>query len=309
MSKKKRPETALYFTTVVAAENHVAIIGGHLFSENDEPSMTRISVCNQGSWGDLGDLDEIVYAITRKPGPSQESIPTICIMGREGTYRELITKRPPIETAIDTIDSGFLLALKYIGNHLYTCGSQNQVLKQVDGNWIKIDQGIYSPLEDEVDRSLNALDGFSEEDIYAVGDDGHIFHWNGNIWKSVDSPTNLSFYSILCTSTKDIYIAGAGGLIFKRALNQSWIDLNIDKLTNESIESLVEYKGSIYAACHEALLRIDDNKLSIVNIPLKGKHSFDALSTNLEILWCVGDESVLAFDGIAWSRYSCPDNE
>jgi hypothetical protein len=309
MARKKRPETALYFTTVVAAEDHVAIIGGHLYSENDEPSTTRISVCDRGSWGDLGDLDEIVYAIAKKPGLSPKSIPTICIMGREGTYRELVTKIPPVETVIDTVDSGFLLALKYIGNHLYTCGTQNQVLKQVGGNWIKIDQSIYSPLEDEVDRSLNAIDGFSDEDIYAVGDEGKIFHWNGKGWSSVISPTNLSLYSILCTSINDIYIAGAGGLVFKYTQNENWIDLSDAEITSESIESIAEYKGSIYVACHEALLRVDGDKLSIVDVSLKGKHSYDALSSNSDVLWCVGDESVLVFDGATWNEYICPDNE
>lgn len=309
MPKRKHPKTALYFTTVVAVEDQVAIIGGHLYGDGDDPSTTRISVCDRGTWGDLGDLDDIVYSLARKPDVSRKPVPTVCIMGRQGKYRELATKKPAVDTKIDIVDSGFVLGLKYIGKHLYACGTQNRVLMQVRGDWIRIDKGIYSPLEDEIDRSLNAIDGFSDHDIYAVGDCGIVLHWNGRKWRSIASPTSLSLYSVLCASSGDVYVAGAGGVMFRRTGKKPWVKLGNAAVTTEAIESLAEHKERIYAACHEALLLVEDDKLGVLKVPLRGKHAYDALSSSSELLWCVGDESVLVFDGVGWRKYVCPDNE
>ena len=71
-----------YFTSVVAFSPELAVLGGHLRAEGTEPSVTRFYVVSGDVWGFLEDMDEIVYAATRKDDAS--GAPTLCRMGRRG---------------------------------------------------------------------------------------------------------------------------------------------------------------------------------------------------------------------------------
>ena len=42
---KSKPDTSLYFTTVVVVEKNLVVLGSHLFKEGAEPTMTRFLMC------------------------------------------------------------------------------------------------------------------------------------------------------------------------------------------------------------------------------------------------------------------------
>jgi hypothetical protein len=304
VAKKKRP-TALYFTTVVAVEDKTAILGGHLYSEGAEPSVTRIVICDGTNWGFFEDFDDVVYAMTKKPVPGGKD--TLCILGREGHYQEVVSRQPPADARLDTTD-GYLMDLRYIAGSLYACGVQNQVYRQKGKRWVRMDQGTFEPLEDEVTRTFESIDGFAENDIYAVGDGGAIWHWDGKRWTELDSPTDYPFYCVLCASSGDAYIGGSNGLLFKGGRDKGWTDLSDAAVTDEVLEDMTEFHGRVYVTATEVLVSTDGGPIEEVKVPVRGDKAYYAIDSGPEFLWCVGDECVLQFDGKKWVRHICPDN-
>jgi len=304
----RKPKTALYFTTVLVVEKKLAVLGGHLYQEKAEPSITRPLVCSVGDWSHLDDVDDVVYATAKKPSDTPGAIPTLCFMGRMGNYREIAKGKPIVNKKLDIASAGYLMDLRYIGDHLYACGVQNIIYKQVDQRWVRMDKGIFAPIGDEVDRTLESIDGFADDDIYAVGDGGAIWHWNGNHWTRLDSPTNMPLYCVLCTSNGDVYIGGSGGVLLKGREGKGWTDLSDPSVTVEVLEDMTEFKGRIYATATDLLLSTDGKSIEQVDVPIKGEKSYYAIDSVADALWCVGDDCVLQFDGKKWNQYVCPDN-
>ena len=304
----KRPDTALYYTTVVAISADLAVIGGHLYLEGAEPTITRVQLCHGNkTWNALYDIEDIVYAATKKPGSPKNPRGTICLLGRKGFYRETISGSPPADAQLDTED-GYLMDLRYIGEHLYACGVQNQVHRQVGKRWQRMDLGTFAPLGDEVDRSFESIDGFAEDDIYAVGMSGAIWHWDGKRWAQLDSPTNYPLFCVLCSSTGDVYLGGSKGLIFKGSRDRGWEDLSNTAVTEEVLEDMTEFQGKVYVTATEALVATDGGPIEAVSVPVRGRKAYYAIDSVPDALWCVGDQCVLRFDGQHWEKFIDPNN-
>jgi hypothetical protein len=88
----------------------------------------------------------------------------------------------------------------------------NADLRAVNIHW----QTMNSP----VTQDLNAIWGRSRTDIYAVGNNGVILHYDGNAWQSQMSSVQNDLNAIWGNET-DIYIVGDNGLILKREY-QTW---------------------------------------------------------------------------------------
>ena len=73
-----------------------------------------------------------------KPGSAKNPRGTLCLLGRLGYYREIVSGSKPTEARLDRKDAGYLMDLRYIGTHLYACGGQNQVHRQVGKRWERV---------------------------------------------------------------------------------------------------------------------------------------------------------------------------
>ena len=78
----------------------------------------------------------------------------------------------------------------------------------------------WQKMSSPVSQSLNAIWGRSRTDIFAVGNNGMILHYNGTAWRNQVSPVQTDLNAIWGNET-DIYIVGDNGLILKREY-QTW---------------------------------------------------------------------------------------
>ncbi len=300
--------TSVYFTSVVAFSPELAVLGGHLRAEGTEPSVTRFYVVSGDRWGFLEDMDEIVYAATRKDDAS--GAPTLCRMGRRGLYRETPFGGATHEVRL-AVDPGYLLDLRSIGGALHACGTQNQVHRQVAGGWHRIDAGTFAPLGPAgVDRSFEAIDGLAADDLYAVGQSGAVWHFDGRAWTALERPTTYPLFAVLCASSGDVFVAGSNGTLFRGGRGRGWTPLGDPALTRATLVDLAELQGKVYIAGGAALLTIEGDSLARVEVPLAGPLAFDALDVDRDrrSLWSVGDGCVLRCTGARWDRLECPDN-
>jgi len=307
MSKaiNSRPNTAMYFTSVIAFRKNMAVIGGHMLAHGPSPTATRFMICLGEKWGHLTDLSDVAYAAVRKP----DNPKAIAIMGRNGLYREIIGNNPPIDFQLPEIRNLYLMDLRAIGGNLFACGVQNQVFRQTGGIWVKVDQGTFSPFVGDVDRRLESIHGFSTNDIYAVGSSGAIWHYDGQTWSRLDSPTNVTLNVVLCASDGFVYVGGATGLLLRGRRDAGWQQIGSPEEILGVVEDLAEFQGKIYVTCTSKLFRIADDIVEDVEIPVEGERCFYAVDATPESLWCVGGEVVLQFDGTKWEQFLCPENQ
>jgi hypothetical protein len=73
-----------------------------------------------------------------------------------------------------------------------------------------------------VAENLNAIWGRSRTDIYAVGNDGMILHYDGTAWRNQTSPEQTGHLNAIWGNQTDIYIVGVNGVVLQHEYQDSW---------------------------------------------------------------------------------------
>lgn len=236
--------------------------------------------------------EERLVAIAQRGG-------TVFILGGGGRKLESISdsqkgfKRKP----------GLMREVRAIaGGRAYAVGTGRQVYRRDDaGVWKCIDAWSGLDSKELVNYSFESIDGFSEDDIYAVGWRGEIWHYDGKKWTQIGSPTNLTLHKVLCAGDGTVYIAGKAGLLITGRENR-WEPIKHEK-TEEDIWGLEWFNGKIYASTVDLVYCLEDGELNEINygdaeIPTTCYH----LSAADGILWSIGAHDVVQFDGRKWTR-------
>jgi hypothetical protein len=308
MNIKVKKPSAIYFTKIIALRGDYVMLVSHLVSEGSQPTVSRILMLIGGKWSFLFDIDEVVYATAQKPANISPPKGSVCFLGRRGKYVEMVRTVRRDEVRIDTRKAGYLMDMRLIGDRLFAVGGQNIVVTQKGSNWSRIDKGIFSPIGATVDRGLNAVAGFNQDDIYAVGLGGAIWHYEGTNWNAIDSPTNVTLKSVACVGDKIIIGAGAG-IVLIGDRKGGWQILQDDAVTRGSIEAIVPFQGSLMLGTDSDLISLKGNKLEKVAVKTELPLSFLSLDVAEDVLWTAGDELVGRYDGKKWTVYACPENE
>jgi hypothetical protein len=304
MAKK---QSRIYFTNALCLPDGAAVLAGHMEAEEDDPTFTRLALLNKGTWGMLGDLPDIVYGLARKPNPSGPR-PFLCVMGRDGLFREYVPGGKPIEQQIPKKDVTYLEDLAWVDGSLYCCGGQRQVYRQVGREWTSMDAGIYEEFSGRLRHSLLSIDGFSERRILAVGMHAETWLWDGARWSSLTAPTNVTFNRVKCLPSGDAYICGDGGSLYRLTKMADWIDLSNPDVSKKSFWDMAFFQGNVYVAAETDLLRVDGAALEVVPLGLRRAPYIVALDADENSLWCVGDQNVYEFNGRETTIHICPDN-
>lgn len=198
---------------------------------------------------------------------------------------------------------GYLNEIRLIGSELYACGMCRQVYLKKGKTWTSFDKGIIAS-DDSVEYNFQSIDGTGPDNIYAVGWKGEIYHFNGKRWTQYDSPTNIDLNCVRCDGPDLVYICGEKG-IFLKGTPSSWEIYQDD--AEDDFWGLDIYDGVPYIASRSEVYTFDGNGILPVDTKIKkidsgGLHSSDG------VLWSIGNNSLLWFDGARWRKALCPDN-
>jgi hypothetical protein len=300
--------TALYFTTVAAYPGYRVALGGHFVKEGDDPKGTRLMLYTGTTWGHHDDIGVIIYDIAVRIPPG-EAKRRLCVLGRQGFYREYVPSVGPVDIPIDPVEVGYLEDIAPIGDAVFACGAHGQVYRLRGARWEAIHRGIHVPFNGEdVERMLLSITGFAENDLYVCGFEGEVWHFNGKKWSELDSPTDLPLNAALCAPDKRVYFCGEGGNVFALEKDGSWLDLSNKQVSENALYDMTLFQGRVYIAADSKLLYIEADKLRAVADPNEGEWEFLKLDAADDRIWCVGSEEVFDYDGQKWTRHQCPEN-
>ena len=151
---------------------------------------------------------------------------------------------------------------------------------------------------------FKAIDGFSNNDIYACGDCGDCWNYDGNKWKRINLPVNSDLTSILCAGDGFVYIGLISGDIIKGRYNDS-DEWKILSGAGGGSNSLAWFQGTVYIGSDLGLYTINEqSKIEQYKFPEIGfqQYSFRHVASCDEALLSYGLNQALIYDGQDWEE-------
>ena len=143
--------------------------------------------------------------------------------------------------------------------------------------------------------------GFSDDDVWVVGEHGTVLFFDGIVWSKMTSATDATLYGVWGTSDQSLWAVGQGGVVMRRGA--AW-DLEATGLPDQGDLYKVWGAGGVLYAIgeHGNILRRDDAGWSRMASgtgetlrTLSGRDAGD--------VWAVGGTQgafALHFDGTSW---------
>lgn len=303
MATSKKPP--VYFVDGFAARDELVGIPAYLHSlVEDDVEFTRFYTHNRtlGKWWQLEYPHEVVStAFTTDKVWHLLSKRGVLIQLSGGSVRTLAI--PRADTGPGGL--GYVTQVKVIGGRLYICGFRRQVYRLDGSTFSLLSESILSR-EQERGFGFESIDGTAPDDIYAVGRQGEMFHFNGRSWRQLPGPTNRDLNRVRCVSRDLVYACGDSG-VFLRGAQDNWDDLS-EPGFQEHLWGLEVFKDTPYVAHLKGLRMFDGRALVPVSTGLKPEIDGYRLHASAGILWSFGQEQIAGFDGKKWFRVVCPDN-
>lgn len=273
---------------------------GYLIAENDDLSSKEVEHTAVFTWnaakgwgGD--DLDWTVISACVCKLPKEQLV----AIGGSGQFlvfgKGEITEGNIRNNEKATGQRGPLRAVRDVCGRAYAVGLNHQVYRRDDSSqWTPI--GLGTPKK----GGFEAIHGFTENDMYAVGRKGEIWHYNGNIWSPINSPTNLILTGVCCADDGNVYCCGQSGILL-RGREDQWEIIAQDE-TEADFWDIEWFDGRIYLSTIMFLYTLHGEALELVFFGEDLPSSCYHLSSADGVLWSIGSKDVMAFDGTSWTR-------
>jgi hypothetical protein len=170
-----------------------------------------------------------------------------------------------------------------------------------DGYVYRFDGGDWTPSA-TLDFIPRDVSGAGDNDIYIVGDGGHITHFGGTGWESRPSPTARDLFAVWCSAGGEAYAAGEDYTLL-RYVGGAWSSVILPSPGWSPILSGVSGcpRGDVVAVGQDGfVLR---NSGSVWDIDLSGTSEWlrAVWGARFDNFWAVGDGgAVVRFDGVSW---------
>jgi len=182
-----------------------------------------------------------------------------------------------------------------IAGKAYAVGIRGMVYRlDALANWTRIDDGLPESFD------VQAIDGFSGTDLYAVGFGGQLWRYTRQRWKREDLPTNTNLTSVKCGGDRNVYVGGHGGVLI-RGKEGRW-EVIQHASTTDDIWDLEWFADRLYISTLDGLFALDKRKLAPVAFGKDAPKSFYQLSSADGEMWSNGEHDVMSFDGKSWTR-------
>ncbi|BEP96951.1 hypothetical protein GmRootA79_53360 (plasmid) [Acidovorax sp. A79] len=184
---------------------------------------------------------------------------------------------------------GAVNQLHNIDGHLYLCGGNRTVgVRRGIGQW-HWETGRF-PLSAHEFGSGNvgfrAIDGFGANDIYAVGDQGDVWHYGGGDWRRIGFPGKQSLRTVCCAGDGKVYISGYEGITFV-GRGDEWRCIAEPGLALP-FRDLVWHDGKVWATSDYGVWWVSEQGIAQAELPAEISVCAGHLSSRAGILLLAG---------------------
>ncbi len=164
-----------------------------------------------------------------------------------------------LEKPITTTGHG-IFGIKNIDGTIYGVAPGRKVYQRLGVNsWQRDEQLINIPgAQQTAWLGFDDIDGFNKNDIYAVGEDRDVWHFDGEDWTPLDiSHRPLICNCVVCAEDGYVYIGGENGAI-ARGRGDIWKTYYPEE-KGEDFKSIVSYRGRVFAGTEEGTFIIGED--------------------------------------------------
>jgi hypothetical protein len=254
---------------------------------------SRLIAIDNGEWAPLGDLNWATagMCIVKKPAEKM-----VAVSPQGEVFTSVRGKRTKEKISPKPVD---LRCCAAIGGYAYAAGMKNQVFRRTaEGKW-----KANHPPADKKDNLIGfeAIDGFDENEIYAVGWKGQIWQLTKKKWMKRSSPTKVVLTSVECAPDNNVYICGQDGTLL-RGRNENWEKLSQNNIRDDFWD-ICWFKNKLYVASMSTIYSLNGGKLIPVDFGKDAPKSCYKLTEAEGVMWSVGQEDLFSFDGKKWTRW------
>jgi hypothetical protein len=171
-----------------------------------------------------------------------------------------------------------------------------------------IDWGnTWQSLDGDADRQLLGIWGSSEQDLWSVGSQGHIVHYDGSTWTAVESGTTRTLHAVWGSSARDVWAVGELGTVL-HFNGTSWSSAIADRVPERSATYSAIWGASDdeqWIAGSAGIFAYDGSGAVRPSGPVGGGNpSYQSVwGTARDDVVAVGSSGAVAeFDGKQWTR-------
>jgi photosystem II stability/assembly factor-like uncharacterized protein len=149
---------------------------------------------------------------------------------------------------------------------------------------------------------------FSEQDIYIVGYQGAIMHYDGSDWQKMDTPNRMPLWGIWGTDSNNIYAVGGNGVILYYD-GVHWSTMN-----SGTRQWLYDIWGTdlntIYAVGAGVILKYDGSNWTHMMIGDEYKTFFTIYGNHENDVYAAGDfKRIYHYNGVGWTEIKAVDSD
>lgn len=182
-----------------------------------------------------------------------------------------------------------------IGGKAYAAGLRGMVYRLDEiVKWTRIDKGLPSSFD------ITAIDGFDHNEIYAAGYSGALWRFDGKRWSQIELPTNVNLTALKCAGDGSVYVGGYDGVLLK-GRDDTW-EFVAEDATKETLWDIEWFEGRLYVSTMSFLYILSDEGLELVDFDDDPPDSCYHLSKCDGVMWSIGADDIMSFDGRGWTR-------
>lgn len=206
------------------------------------------------------------------------------------------------EKSIATSGVQHFNAVKCIaGGYAYAAGIGRKVYQRTAAaHWTLLtDATLTGTLPGDLDHAgFQDIDGFADNDLYACGGLGDLWHYDGKRWTREDIPTNAPLGKILCAPDGKVYITtGQRQLLIGR--RGTWRVHKAD-IGKEMLAQIVEFDGRVWVSTDQAIYEVRGQDVVPAALGQPKMSLCTHLASGDGVLVVAGAHEAYLYDGSAW---------
>lgn len=231
----------------------------------------------------------------------------------ETSIHDLIDTKVPFDNK--RLRIGFSKIVRVLGT-VYALGTHRKIYRRIGfEQWREIgDEGWGVPITKKESLDLHAslkfgfndLSAFAENDMYAVGGEGDVWHFDGTNWQQCMLPTNEWFYTVCCGGDGVVYITDFRGNVWAGRENKWKCIAKPDLSPGSHPVDAVWFNNQLILGTVSGLLQLDNTHKTLAPYQPYGLNETNSgrldLSPDGKTLLTSGTYGACVHDGEQWRR-------